>query len=156
MRQFMTGRPRRGDDKAIRPALNRRSRSPGAALNQIAHYAVRMADAVIVCPAELANTINRFAAGLADDLAGSPFRAELWAAQWRVGQGDVGQSRSHEHARTCKACFIWRAAIASFNSNKRAKRCRATRVLAIEGPPPADQQGAKVVQIDYSGARTDP
>jgi phosphopantothenoylcysteine decarboxylase/phosphopantothenate--cysteine ligase len=44
----------------------------GAALEHI--NLTRWADAVIVCPAT-ANTINRFAAGLADDLAGSLFLA---------------------------------------------------------------------------------
>ena len=46
--------------------------APGAALEHI--NLTRWADAVIVCPAT-ANTINRFAAGLADDLAGSLFLA---------------------------------------------------------------------------------
>ena len=44
----------------------------GAALEHIA--LTRWADAVLVCPAT-ANTINRFAAGLADDLAGALFLA---------------------------------------------------------------------------------
>ena len=41
---------------------------PGAALEHI--QITRWADAVVVCPAT-ANTLNRFAAGLADDLAGA-------------------------------------------------------------------------------------
>src|SRR5580658_3615272 len=45
---------------------------PGAALEHI--QLTRWADAVVVCPAT-ANTINRFAAGLADDLAGALFLA---------------------------------------------------------------------------------
>jgi phosphopantothenoylcysteine decarboxylase/phosphopantothenate--cysteine ligase len=45
---------------------------PGAALEHI--QITRWADAVVVCPAT-ANTINRFAAGLADDLAGALFLA---------------------------------------------------------------------------------
>lgn len=46
--------------------------APGAALEHI--NLTRWADLVIVCPAT-ANTLNRFAAGLADDLAGSLFLA---------------------------------------------------------------------------------
>ena len=46
--------------------------APGAALEHIA--LTRWADAVLVCPAT-ANTINRFAAGLADDLTGALFLA---------------------------------------------------------------------------------
>ncbi len=46
--------------------------APGAALEHI--NLTRWADAVVVCPAT-ANTINRFAAGLAEDLAGSLFLA---------------------------------------------------------------------------------
>jgi phosphopantothenoylcysteine decarboxylase/phosphopantothenate--cysteine ligase len=45
---------------------------PGAALEHI--QLTRWADAVVVCPAT-ANTLNRFAAGLADDLAGALFLA---------------------------------------------------------------------------------
>jgi phosphopantothenoylcysteine decarboxylase/phosphopantothenate--cysteine ligase len=45
---------------------------PGAALEHI--QVTRWADAVVVCPAT-ANTLNRFAAGLADDLAGALFLA---------------------------------------------------------------------------------
>jgi phosphopantothenoylcysteine decarboxylase/phosphopantothenate--cysteine ligase len=45
---------------------------PGAALDHI--QITRWADAVVVCPAT-ANTINRFAAGLADNLAGALFLA---------------------------------------------------------------------------------
>ena len=45
---------------------------PGAALEHI--NLTRWADAVVVCPAT-ANTLNRFAAGLADDLAGALFLA---------------------------------------------------------------------------------
>ena len=45
---------------------------PGAALEHI--DLTRWADAVVVCPAT-ANTLNRFAAGLADDLAGALFLA---------------------------------------------------------------------------------
>ncbi len=45
---------------------------PGAALEHI--QITRWADAVVVCPAT-AHTLNRFAAGLADDLAGALFLA---------------------------------------------------------------------------------
>jgi phosphopantothenoylcysteine decarboxylase / phosphopantothenate---cysteine ligase len=45
---------------------------PGAALEHI--QLTRWADAVVVCPAT-ANTLNRFAAGLADDFAGALFLA---------------------------------------------------------------------------------
>jgi phosphopantothenoylcysteine decarboxylase / phosphopantothenate---cysteine ligase len=45
---------------------------PGAALEHI--QMTRWADAVVVCPAT-ANTLNRFAAGLADDLVGALFLA---------------------------------------------------------------------------------
>jgi phosphopantothenoylcysteine decarboxylase/phosphopantothenate--cysteine ligase len=45
---------------------------PGAALEHI--QLTRWADAVVVCPAS-ANTLNRFAAGLADDFAGALFLA---------------------------------------------------------------------------------
>ena len=45
---------------------------PGAALEHI--QLTRWADAVIVCPAT-ANTLNKFSAGLADDLAGALFLA---------------------------------------------------------------------------------
>lgn len=55
--------------------------APGAALEHIA--LTRWADAVLVCPAT-ANTINRFAAGLADDLAGALFLAHDRAKPWLV------------------------------------------------------------------------
>lgn len=45
---------------------------PGAAMEHI--HITRWADVVVVCPAT-ANTLNRFAAGLADDLAGALFLA---------------------------------------------------------------------------------
>jgi phosphopantothenoylcysteine decarboxylase/phosphopantothenate--cysteine ligase len=45
---------------------------PGSAMEHI--HLTRWADAVVVCPAT-ANTLNRFAAGLADDLAGALFLA---------------------------------------------------------------------------------
>lgn len=49
--------------------------APGAALDHI--ELVRWADAIVVCPAT-ANTLNRFAAGLADDLAGALLLAHDW------------------------------------------------------------------------------
>ncbi|MBI2814206.1 MAG: bifunctional phosphopantothenoylcysteine decarboxylase/phosphopantothenate--cysteine ligase CoaBC [Opitutae bacterium] len=55
--------------------------APGAALEHI--NLTRWADAVIVCPAT-ANTINRFAAGLADDLPGALFLAHDRAKPWLV------------------------------------------------------------------------
>lgn len=55
--------------------------APGAALEHIA--LTRWADAVLVCPAT-ANTINRFAAGLADDLPGALFLAHDRAKPWLV------------------------------------------------------------------------
>jgi len=53
----------------------------GRALDHIA--LTRWADLVIVCPAT-ANTINRFAAGLADDLAGALFLAHDRAKPWLI------------------------------------------------------------------------
>jgi len=55
--------------------------APGAALEHIA--LTRWADAVIVCPAT-ANTINRLAAGLADDLPGALFLAHDRAKPWLI------------------------------------------------------------------------
>jgi phosphopantothenoylcysteine decarboxylase/phosphopantothenate--cysteine ligase len=55
--------------------------APGAALEHI--NLTRWADVVIVCPAT-ANTINRFAAGLADDLPGALFLAHDRAKPWLV------------------------------------------------------------------------
>jgi phosphopantothenoylcysteine decarboxylase/phosphopantothenate--cysteine ligase len=49
--------------------------APGAALDHI--DLVRWADAIVVCPAT-ANTLNRLAAGLADDLAGALLLAHDW------------------------------------------------------------------------------
>ena len=49
---------------------------PGAALEHI--QLTRWADAVVVCPAT-ANTLNRFAAGIGDDLAGALFLAHDWS-----------------------------------------------------------------------------
>jgi phosphopantothenoylcysteine decarboxylase/phosphopantothenate--cysteine ligase len=54
---------------------------PGAALEHI--NLTRWADVVIVCPAT-ANTINRFAAGLADDLPGALFLAHDRAKPWLI------------------------------------------------------------------------
>ncbi len=53
--------------------------APGAAMDHI--NLTRWADAVLVCPAT-ANTINRFAAGLADDLAGALFLAQDRSKPW--------------------------------------------------------------------------
>jgi phosphopantothenoylcysteine decarboxylase/phosphopantothenate--cysteine ligase len=53
--------------------------APGAALEHI--DLTRWADAVLVCPAT-ANTLNRFAAGLGDDLAGALFLAHDRTKPW--------------------------------------------------------------------------
>jgi phosphopantothenoylcysteine decarboxylase/phosphopantothenate--cysteine ligase len=53
--------------------------SPGAALEHI--NLTRWADAVLVCPAT-ANTLNRLAAGLADDLVGALFLAHDQTKPW--------------------------------------------------------------------------
>ncbi|MBE7539184.1 MAG: bifunctional phosphopantothenoylcysteine decarboxylase/phosphopantothenate--cysteine ligase CoaBC [Opitutaceae bacterium] len=53
--------------------------APGAALEHV--NLTRWADAVLVCPAT-ANTLNRFAAGLADDLAGALFLAHDRNKPW--------------------------------------------------------------------------
>lgn len=55
--------------------------TPGAALEHI--NLTRWADAVLVCPAT-ANTLNRFAAGLGDDLAGALFLAHDRSKPWLV------------------------------------------------------------------------
>jgi phosphopantothenoylcysteine decarboxylase/phosphopantothenate--cysteine ligase len=55
--------------------------APGSALEHI--NLTRWADAVLVCPAT-ANTLNRFAAGLADDLAGALFLAHDRTKPWLV------------------------------------------------------------------------
>jgi phosphopantothenoylcysteine decarboxylase / phosphopantothenate---cysteine ligase len=55
--------------------------APGSALEHIA--LTRWADAVLVCPAT-ANTLNRFAAGLGDDLAGALFLAHDRSKPWLV------------------------------------------------------------------------
>jgi phosphopantothenoylcysteine decarboxylase/phosphopantothenate--cysteine ligase len=55
--------------------------APGAALEHI--NLSRWADAVLVCPAT-ANTLNRFAAGLGDDLAGALFLAHDRTKPWIV------------------------------------------------------------------------
>lgn len=55
--------------------------APGAALDHI--RLTRWADAVVVCPAT-AHTLNRLAAGLADDLVGALFLAHDRAKPWLV------------------------------------------------------------------------
>lgn len=55
--------------------------APGAALEHVS--LTRWADAVLVCPAT-ANTLNRFAAGLGDDLAGALFLAQDRTKPWLV------------------------------------------------------------------------
>jgi len=55
--------------------------APGTALEHI--NLTRWADVVIVCPAT-ANTINRFAAGLADDLPGALFLAHDRSKPWLI------------------------------------------------------------------------
>ena len=55
--------------------------APGVALEHI--NLTRWADLVIVCPAT-ANTLNRLAAGLADDLPGALFLAHDRAKPWLV------------------------------------------------------------------------
>jgi phosphopantothenoylcysteine decarboxylase/phosphopantothenate--cysteine ligase len=55
--------------------------APGAALEHI--NLTRWADAVLVCPAT-ANTINRLAAGLADDLTGALFLAHDRKKPWLI------------------------------------------------------------------------
>jgi phosphopantothenoylcysteine decarboxylase / phosphopantothenate---cysteine ligase len=54
---------------------------PRAALEHI--QLTRWADAVVVCPAT-ANTLNRFAAGIGDDLAGALFLAHDWTKPFLV------------------------------------------------------------------------
>src|SRR6185312_3202198 len=55
--------------------------APGGALEHI--ELARWADLVLVCPAT-AHTLNRLAAGLADDLAGAVFLAHDWSKPWLV------------------------------------------------------------------------
>ena len=55
--------------------------APGAALEHI--NLTRWADLVLVCPAT-ANTLNRFAAGLADDLPGALFLAHDRRKPWLI------------------------------------------------------------------------
>ena len=55
--------------------------APGAALEHI--RLMRWAQACVVCPAT-ANTLNRFATGLADDLAGALFLAHDWTKPFLV------------------------------------------------------------------------
>ena len=55
--------------------------APGAAMEHI--NLTRWADLVVVCPAT-ANTINRFAAGLADDLVGALFLARQRTKPWLI------------------------------------------------------------------------
>jgi phosphopantothenoylcysteine decarboxylase/phosphopantothenate--cysteine ligase len=64
----------------------------GRALDHIA--LTRWADLVIVCPAT-ANTINRFAAGLADDLVGALFLAHDRAKPWLIAPAMNPEMWSH-------------------------------------------------------------
>lgn len=66
--------------------------APGAALEHI--ELTRWADAVLVCPAT-ANTINRLAAGLADDLPGALFLAHDRRKPWLVAPAMNPQMWSH-------------------------------------------------------------
>jgi phosphopantothenoylcysteine decarboxylase/phosphopantothenate--cysteine ligase len=65
---------------------------PGHALDHI--NLTRWADAVVVCPAT-ANTINRLAAGLADDLPGALFLAHDRTKPWLVAPAMNPQMWSH-------------------------------------------------------------
>jgi len=64
----------------------------GRALDHIA--LTRWADLVVVCPAT-ANTINRFAAGLADDLAGALFLAHDRRKPWLIAPAMNPEMWSH-------------------------------------------------------------
>jgi phosphopantothenoylcysteine decarboxylase/phosphopantothenate--cysteine ligase len=67
--------------------------APGAALEHIA--LTRWADLVIVCPAT-ANTLNRLAAGLADDLPGALFLAHDRTKPWLMAPAMNPAMWSHE------------------------------------------------------------
>jgi phosphopantothenoylcysteine decarboxylase/phosphopantothenate--cysteine ligase len=84
--------------------------APGSALEHI--NLTRWADAVLVCPAT-ANTLNRFVAGLADDLAGALFLAHDRAKPWLVAPAmnpamwsHPATSASVEKLRGWGVCFI--------------------------------------------------
>lgn len=72
--------------------------SPGAALEHL--ELTRWADAVLVCPAT-AHTLNRFAAGLADDLPGALFLAHDRRKPWLVAP--AMNPAMWAHPATCAA-----------------------------------------------------
>ncbi|MBS0662774.1 MAG: bifunctional phosphopantothenoylcysteine decarboxylase/phosphopantothenate--cysteine ligase CoaBC [Verrucomicrobia bacterium] len=69
---------------------------PGAALDHI--HLGRWADLVLVCPAT-ANTLNRLAVGLADDLAGALFLARDSAQPWLIAPAMNPAMWSHPATR---------------------------------------------------------
>jgi phosphopantothenoylcysteine decarboxylase/phosphopantothenate--cysteine ligase len=148
--------------------------APGAALEHI--NLTRWADAVIVCPAT-ANTINRFAAGLAEDLAGSLFLAHdrskpfliapamnpaMWAhpatttaveklQQWGVRFLPVGEGRTAcgevGEGRLAEPAQIVIAVEASL-----AKPVRRLRVLVTSGGTAEPIDGVRVLTNTSTGS----
>lgn len=147
--------------------------APGAALEHIA--LTRWADAVVVCPAT-ANTINRFAAGLADDLAGALFLAHdrakpfliapamnptMWAhpatvaavdklQQWGVRFLPVGEGRTAcgevGEGRLAEPAQIVAAVEASL-----ARPARRLRVLVTSGGTAEPIDGVRVLTNTSTG-----
>lgn len=148
--------------------------APGAALEHI--NLTRWADAIIVCPAT-ANTINRFAAGLAEDLAGSLFLAHdrskpfliapamnpaMWAhpattagveklQQWGVRFLPVGEGRTAcgemGEGRLAEPAQIVFAVEASL-----AKPVRRLRVLVTSGGTAEPIDGVRVLTNTSTGS----
>jgi len=147
--------------------------APGAALEHI--DLTRWADAVVVCPAT-ANTINRFAAGLADDLAGALFLAhdrtkpfliapamnpEMWShpatvgsvgklTQWGVRFLPVGEGRT-----ACGEIGEGRLAessqIVAAVESAVAKPARKLRVLVTSGGTSEPIDGVRVLTNTSTG-----
>lgn len=145
----------------------------GAALEHI--DLTRWADAVIVCPAT-ANTINRFSAGLADDLAGALFLAHdrskpflispamnpaMWAhpatvasvekiRQWGVRFLPVGEGRT-ACGEVGEGRLAEPAAIVAFVEAALAKPARRLRVLVTSGGTAEPIDGVRVLTNTSTG-----
>ena len=147
--------------------------APGAALEHI--NLTRWADVIIVCPAT-ANTINRFAAGLADDLAGALFLAHdrtkpfliapamnpaMWShpatvaaveklQQWGMRLLPVGEGRTAcgevGEGRLAEPAQIVAAVEASL-----AKPARRLRVLVTSGGTAEPIDGVRVLTNTSTG-----
>jgi phosphopantothenoylcysteine decarboxylase/phosphopantothenate--cysteine ligase len=139
--------------------------APGAALEHI--ELVRWADAIVVCPAT-ANTLNRFAAGLADDLPGALLLAHDWKkpcliapamnpAMWQHPATVASVAKLTSWGATFIAAGMGRTACGEIGVGRLAEPEEiVTAIEAALGGVPTANSGRRLRVLVTSGATSEP